>query len=189
MGGESPSHARVPPPPMPGPVLTDLGGETRGTPKTRKNPVFGHFGGPRGVPGGPPAGGAKIPEKCTFSGGRQNRVFRGSGGFATGGWFHARLDAVLGGFWGSWGGSILAEFCPFLSRMGELLNTLRNVHPPGPGAPPAPPGGPPRGAPQGPESGLRGRGLQSPKWPESGVSGSGASTPLSVVDGVSPPRM
>ena len=38
--------------------------------------------------------------------------------------------------------------CPILSRLGELLNTLRNVHIFG-----APPGGPPPGAPPGPPSG------------------------------------
>ena len=57
-----------------------------------------------------------------------------------------------------------------LSRLGELLNTLENVHPPRPGGPGgAPPGGPPRGGPGTPPRGahfdpLPGGSRGAPPW-------------------------
>ena len=65
---------------------------------------------------------------------------------------------VLGGFWGRSRGDPYTppggacpgggKKVPILSRLGELLNTLQNVHPRGPGGPPGTPplGGPPEPA-------------------------------------------
>ena len=78
------------------------------------------------------------------------------GGF--GGYFGGYSGGVyLGGCMGGGGFCPGGRFCPknrnsILSRLGELLNTLQNVHPPGGGGPGgaprgAPPGGPPRATP------------------------------------------
>ena len=105
-------------------LLTPLyGGSKKGVLLTplaggRKRAVFGPLpGGSRGGPGGPPGG----PRR--------------RGGPRAGG------AKICGNFWGVC--HSYSEKVQHLSRLGELLNTLENVHPRAPG----PPGDPPRGGP------------------------------------------
>ena len=147
----SPGGIRTPPvgyPPFGG---TLPGGSRRGpggAPRARKFPEIPP--GPRGPPGG--------PRRAHF------------GGFW--GLLHRALDRIWGGIPG---GVFPAQFVPKmakkkfnLSRLGELLNTLRNVHP-------RPPGGGRRGAPGGPPGGPPGGG--SPGWVSGGVQGPPDMTP------------
>ena len=148
---------------------------------SRGGPGGGPGGAPGGPPGGPPRGAPRAP------GGPRARKFpeippgppgppggprRGHfGGFS--GLLHRALDRI----WGvSRGGRFPAQFVPKmakkkfnLSRLGELLNTLRNVHPRPPGGVP---GGPPGGAPRGPPGGG------SWGWVSGGVQGPPDMTPL-----------
>ena len=150
---------------------------------SRGGPGGGPGGAPGGPPGGPPRGAPRAP------GGPRARKFpeippgppgppggprRGHfGGFS--GLLHRALDRI----WGvSRGGRFPAQFVPKmakkkfnLSRLGELLNTLRNVHPRPPGGVP---GGPPGGAPRGPPGGG------SWGWVSGGVQGPPDMTPLDI---------
>ena len=127
----------------------------------------GPRGAPPGGPGGPPGPRArKFPPPRGPPGGTP----RGPPGRAVlgpfGGLLHRALDWIWGGIPG---GVFVAQFVPKsgkkkfnLSRLGELLNTLRNVHP-------RPPGGAAGGAPGGPPGGTPWRGV--PGVGQQGVQG------------------
>ena len=119
-------------------LLTPLfGGSKKGVLLTplaggRKRAVFGALpGGSRGAPGGPR---------------------RAPGGRAGGGKICGNFLGVCHSY---------SEKVQHLSRLGELLNTLENVHPRAPG----PPGDPPRGVPD--PGGPRAPGVP-PRLPPSG---------------------
>ena len=88
------------------------------------DPPFG------GVEKGPFLGGPRGGSRGAPGGGPRPRAPGGPGG-----------GKICGNFWGVC--HSYSEKVQHLSRLGELLNTLENVHPRAPG----PPGDPPRGGP------------------------------------------
>ena len=140
-------YGMVYPPVMPPPV---------GTFRTSRR---GLPGGPRGPPGGDPGGGPGGPARAPGENGPPRARGGPPGGSVWGVVWSPKyyFFYAFGGV--SWGGTPGGRFWPvpargaILSRLGELLNTLRNVHPPAPrgsrGSPPGdpPPGGSPGGYP------------------------------------------
>merc|ERR1711873_38664 len=146
------------PSPLRGPAILMVLGPPRAcnvSPSRRGVPQGGPGGGPGGAPGGPPRGAPRAPAPGPGARGAPGGVRRGF-------WAYPPETAILGvfglpqntkyygkgGFWGVPQGGHFGGVYPgggrkcrknrnsILSRLGELLNTLENVHPPCPGGPP-----------------------------------------------------
>ena len=167
------------------------GGCPRGS---RRGVPGGSRGGPGGAPGGPPGGapggapgagpelaggpggpggprgasGGGLPPKPRFwpfwgvFGLPRRHLLMEKGG--SGGSRGVPLGGCPGGVYPGGAKKPEKSGCPILSRLGELLNTLENVHPPGPGGPPGAPPDPtsPRGCPPRPPEYTRGGSVSRP---------------------------